>query len=116
MGLSRSCALGIAAGLERCGAVDGNLVMVDKYDFEFAPGMTNPYIPVELFEQDLFNHNDENTGGMSVDELNKLVSTNDKEETSKNNGGGMKLVVLVVLVMLLMVNIDGGGDAEESLV
>jgi hypothetical protein len=28
--------------------------MVDKFDFEFAPGMTNPYIPGELLEKDSF--------------------------------------------------------------
>jgi GTP-binding protein len=61
-------ALGIAAELERRGAVDGDLVMVDQYDFEFAPGMTNPYIPAELLEQDLLYHNNGNTGGMLVDE------------------------------------------------
>ena len=26
--------------------------MVDEYDFEFAPGMTNPYIPTDLIERD----------------------------------------------------------------
>lgn len=45
-------ALGIAEELERRGASEGDLVMVDKYDFEFAPGMTNPYLPVELLEKD----------------------------------------------------------------
>ncbi len=26
--------------------------MIDKYDFDFSPGMTNPYIPAELLEKD----------------------------------------------------------------
>lgn len=47
-------ALGISEQLEQRGAVDGDLVMVDKFDFEFAPGMTNPYIPGELLEKDSF--------------------------------------------------------------
>ncbi len=55
-------ALGIAAELERRGAVDGDLVMVDKYDFEFAPGMTNPYIPADLLEKDMM-YNDAASGG-----------------------------------------------------
>ena len=46
-------ALGIADELQRRGAVDGDLVMVDEYDFEFSPGMTNPYIPTELLERDI---------------------------------------------------------------
>ena len=45
-------ALGIAAELQRRGAMDGDLVMVDEYDFEFAPGLKNPYIPPELLEKD----------------------------------------------------------------
>jgi GTP-binding protein len=45
-------ALGIAVELTRRGAEGGDLVMVDSYDFDFQPGMTNPYIPPELLEKD----------------------------------------------------------------
>ena len=45
-------ALGISAELERRGAGEGDLVMVDRYDFDFSPGMTNPYIPTELLEKE----------------------------------------------------------------
>ena len=45
-------ALGIAKELQLRGAMDGDLVMVDEYDFEFNPGLTNPYIPQELLEKD----------------------------------------------------------------
>lgn len=45
-------ALGIAKELQLRGAIDGDLVMVGEYDFEFNPGLTNPYIPKELLEQD----------------------------------------------------------------
>lgn len=45
-------ALGIAKELQARGATDGDLVMVDEYDFEFNPGMTNPYIPQDLLERD----------------------------------------------------------------
>ncbi|KAL3928834.1 MAG: hypothetical protein SGBAC_012474, partial [Bacillariaceae sp.] len=45
-------ALGIAGELSARGATDGDLVMVDDYDFEFNPGLTNPYIPQELLERD----------------------------------------------------------------
>ncbi len=61
-------ALGIAAELERRGAVDGDLVMVDKYDFEFAPGMTNPYIPAELLERDALYEEEKQAGAMLIDE------------------------------------------------
>jgi len=60
-------ALGIAEQLEDRGAVDGDLVMVDKFDFEFAPGMTNPYIPGELLEKDSF-YDEQRQNGMLSDE------------------------------------------------
>ena len=55
-------ALGISAELSRLGAMDGDLIMIDQYDFDFSPGMTNPYIPAELLEQDTpkLNNEDEN--------------------------------------------------------
>ncbi|GAX25089.1 GTPase [Fistulifera solaris] len=43
-------ALGISSELSRRGAEDGDLIMIDKYDFEFSPNLTNPYIPPELIE------------------------------------------------------------------
>jgi hypothetical protein len=43
-------ALGISAELQARGAQSGDLVMIDKYDFEFSPGLTNVYIPPELLE------------------------------------------------------------------
>lgn len=45
-------ALGIAAQLEHRGAMAGDLIMIDKFDFDFAPGRTNVYIPPELLEKD----------------------------------------------------------------
>jgi len=60
-------ALGIAGELQRRGATDGDLVMVDKFDFEFNPGMTNPYIPYDLLEKDLL-YEEERSGGMLVEE------------------------------------------------
>ena len=45
-------ALGIAEQLQRRGALEGDLVMVDSYDFEFSPSRTNVYIPTELLERD----------------------------------------------------------------
>ena len=52
-------ALGISAELSRLGAMDGDLIMIDQYDFDFSPGMTNPYIPAELLEQDTPKLNNE---------------------------------------------------------
>jgi len=45
-------ALGISDELTRRGAYEGDLIMIDEYDFEFSPGMTNPYIPPELLEEE----------------------------------------------------------------
>ena len=46
-------ALGISAELEARGALEGDLIMIGDYDFDFSPGLTNPYIPLELLEKDL---------------------------------------------------------------
>ena len=45
-------ALGISEELTKRGAEEGDLIMIDVYDFEFSPGMKNPYIPPELLERD----------------------------------------------------------------
>jgi GTP-binding protein len=45
-------ALGIRDELNRRGAKDGDLIMIDQYDFDFSPGLTNPYIPSDLLDDD----------------------------------------------------------------
>jgi Obg family GTPase CgtA-like protein len=45
-------AVGIAQELQHRGAETGDLVMVDEYDFEFNPNLTNMYIPQELLERE----------------------------------------------------------------
>ncbi|CAJ1945555.1 unnamed protein product [Cylindrotheca closterium] len=45
-------AVGIAKELQARGAQDGDLVMVDEYDFEFNPNLTNPYIPQDLLDRE----------------------------------------------------------------
>jgi GTP-binding protein len=45
-------ALGIADGLQARGAQEGDLVMVDDFDFEFNPSRTMSYIPQELLDRD----------------------------------------------------------------
>lgn len=45
-------ALGISAELQERGAQNGDLVMIDKFDFDFSPGMTNLYLPPELLEEE----------------------------------------------------------------
>ena len=44
--------LGISEELCKRAAEDGDLIMIDVYDFDFSPGMKNPYIPPELLERD----------------------------------------------------------------
>ena len=63
-------ALGISDELVRRGGQDGDLIMIDKYDFEFSPGMKNPYIPPELLEKDeLFaSGGGSSAGGKMVDD------------------------------------------------
>jgi len=75
-------ALGIAAELQFLGAVDGDLVMVDEYDFEFAPGMTNPYIPTELLERDVVFEEEEERRRLG----RKISGTQPKEEEEEEEG------------------------------
>ena len=91
--------LGISAELERQGAGEGDLVMVGDYDFDFSPGLTNPYIPAELLEQDALweqKKNDIETiieggsqqwrpfhdGGYLDEDSEELVGFNDDNEWS----------------------------------
>lgn len=82
-------ALGIASELTVRGAVDGDLVMIDEYDFEFTPGMTNPYIPQELLERDMLY--EENM----VKEPRAMLLDNEEEEEEVwrpfNKGGYMDI-------------------------
>lgn len=45
-------AVGIASALQSRGAQDGDLVMVNKYDFEFNSRITSMYIPQELLDRE----------------------------------------------------------------
>lgn len=45
-------ALGISDELSKRGAEEGDLIMIGVYDFNFSPGMKNPYIPPALLERD----------------------------------------------------------------
>jgi hypothetical protein len=38
--------------LEQQGALDGDLVMIDPYDFSFSPRQSNPCIPQDLLDRD----------------------------------------------------------------
>jgi GTP-binding protein len=44
-------ALGISDELTRRGAQNGDLIMIDVFDFDFSPGMTNPYLPQDVLEE-----------------------------------------------------------------
>lgn len=46
-------ALGISAELTERGAQEGDLVMIDQFDFDFSPSRTNIYIPPELLEDEM---------------------------------------------------------------
>lgn len=46
-------AIGISTELENRGAIDGDLIMIGEYDFEFNSCFTNQYIPQYLLDKDL---------------------------------------------------------------
>jgi hypothetical protein len=62
-------ALGIAAQLEQRGAVTGDLIMIDKFDFDFSPGRTNIYLPPDLLEKDEMYGDDDDAISEEEEEL-----------------------------------------------
>jgi len=70
-------ALGISAELEARGGLEGDLVMIGEYDFDFSPGMTNPYIPQELLDKDI--EFEEKLSGVYNEGRAMLVDADDEE-------------------------------------
>ena len=62
-------AVGISKELELRGAEDGDLVMVNEYDFEFNSCYNNQYIPEELLKREL-----------SYDENGNYIEVKEEEE------------------------------------
>jgi len=71
-------ALGISAELEARGGQDGDLVMIGEYDFDFSPGLTNPYIPQELLDKDLEFESD--ASGYRNEDRALLISGDDETD------------------------------------
>ena len=61
-------ATGMAEELTRRGAVEGDLIMIGDYDFEFSPNLTNPYIPEGLLEQEKMFEQRNNAGSTEEEE------------------------------------------------
>lgn len=86
-------ALGISDELIRRGAIDGDLIMIDKYDFDFSPGMKNPYIPPDLLrlDQELMNNNNNNNnaernrGGTHNNNKNNLSNDEEYDDSSSSS-------------------------------
>jgi GTPase len=67
-------ALGIADALSQRGAADGDLIMIDEFDFDFSPGKTNSYVPTDLLDKDDFfnrKRSMDSEGGSSDDREKK---------------------------------------------
>ena len=108
-------ALGIADELTGRGAMDGDLVMIDEYDFDFAPGMTNPYIPQELLERDALYEEKEKAKQPQTTRA-MLLDNNDNGEDDDdvwrpfNKGGYMDIDKDEIVEF----NDDGGWDLLED--
>jgi len=72
-------ALGISDELNALGADDGDLVMIDEFDFDFNPGFVNPYIPEDLIERDALYQAEE--------KVRKLLEDNDSSAPAKDGDG-----------------------------
>ncbi|KAK1732947.1 ribosome-associated GTPase, OBG family [Skeletonema marinoi] len=81
-------ALGIEDELQARGAFDGDLVMIDEYDFDFNPGLTNPYIPQELLEKDAAYEEKENKEHMRAMLLSNDDDEGEEEEWRPFSKGG----------------------------
>jgi GTP-binding protein len=106
-------ALGIADELSARGAFDGDLVMIDEYDFEFNPGLTNPYIPQELLEKDALYEEKENKEHMRAMLLSNDDNDDDEDEEvwrPFNKGGYMDMDKDEIVEF----NDDGGWDLLED--
>jgi GTP-binding protein len=103
-------ALGIADELSARGAFDGDLVMIGEYDFEFNPGLTNPYIPQELLDRDALYEDKENKEQTRAMLLN--TDDDDEEELWRpfSDGGYMDMDKDEILEF----NDDGGWDLLED--
>lgn len=91
-------ALGIADELTARGAQEEDLVMVGEYDFDFAPGMTNIYIPQELLEKDAMHEEERAARREEQGPRAMLLSNDDGEEEEDgevwrpfNKGGYMDM-------------------------
>ena len=89
-------------------------VMIDEYDFDFAPGMTNPYIPQELLEKDAFYEAKEKQQQQQAPRAMLLDNTDDEEEEEVwrpfNKGGYMDIDKDEIVEF----NDDGGWDLLEE--
>lgn len=104
-------ALGIADELSARGAFDGDLVMIGEYDFDFNPGLTNPYIPQELLERDALYEEKENKDQTRA----MLLNTDDDDEGEEvwrpfSQGGYMDMDKDEIVEF----NDDGGWDLLED--
>ena len=71
-------ALGIEEELTGRGALENDLVMIDAFDFDFAPGGGNPYIPEELLEKDVL-HEEKRSAEKLQTPRAMLLDNSDKE-------------------------------------
>eukprot|EP00571_Detonula_confervacea_P011380 CAMPEP_0172303304 /NCGR_PEP_ID=MMETSP1058-20130122/4850_1 /TAXON_ID=83371 /ORGANISM="Detonula confervacea, Strain CCMP 353" /LENGTH=656 /DNA_ID=CAMNT_0013014055 /DNA_START=17 /DNA_END=1987 /DNA_ORIENTATION=- len=106
-------ALGIADELHARGGMEGDLIMIDEYDFDFAPGMTNPYIPEELLEMDAMW--DEKRSKDQQAPRAMLLNNDDEEEEKPvwrpfNKGGYMDMDKDEIVEF----NDDGGWDLLDD--
>jgi GTP-binding protein len=109
-------AVGIADELTARGAIDGDLVMIDEYDFDFSPGMTNMYIPQDLLERDaLYEEREKQASRAMLLDNNEDENESDDEEEEEawkpfNKGGYMYIDKDEIVEF----NDDGGWDLLED--
>ncbi len=77
-------ALGIRDELTARGAMEGDLVMIDEYDFDFSPAKTNMYIPQEILDKDA--EYEEREKQRQVQTPRGMLLNNDYEDDDDDEG------------------------------
>ncbi len=115
-------ALGIRDELTARGAMEGDLVMIDKYDFDFSPAKTNVYIPQELLDKEAEYEEREIAKRKEVQTPRGMLLDNDYDDDDGEDGTDEELwrpfdkggYMLMDKDEIVEFNDDGGWDMLED--
>ncbi len=117
-------ALGIRDELSARGAMEGDLVMIDKYDFDFSPAKTNVYIPQELLDKEAeYEERETSRNSREVQTPRGMLLDNDYDDDDDGEDGTDEMpwrpfdkggYMLMDKDEIVEFNDDGGWDMLED--